>query len=579
MKRWFLILGLGLVLVPCQARAQYPSSCPGGSATLVWSSTGAQFICSAQLFDVKAFGAKGTDAVDDGTAIAAAISASQNALTGSGNVYLPPGTYRVTSTITVPAGVHVYQAIGAEVHCVGLASGSACIDLAGNSAKWIGGGDGDGTLDNGRDPSISFVPTDAASILCTSCSSTSDGVRVSIPRADRTNLASSIISSGQVSGLYINMGGTGRDAVYTTSPHWSKFENLAGYNFAGNGFHLEGDLASPNNSGAAYHNRIDNIIMQAPHSNTSGAGCYLDAANGEISWNYFGTMRCSGNITNGGGNVGLLLKAGESGHDSLNQNNITVLYAGNTIDQLGSYGVELLAPGDWSAQTGGRISDTVFSSVLIEKIFSGTQGTCIGGQTGSGAGGTGIGGVVFSALTCSSHWGTTIDSANLGQHVTMGGSTNSGGGQPNIAIKGTVYGGNSAPLAINTSNIATASRQRMYGLNINPTFDDNGHSSVRHFIAAFTTGSAVRGEVFFGYQNHLTQSGNGVAGTCTFSSSTTCSVNFGYNFHFNPVVIITPINPGSETYKITSLSTSGFTVTASASVSTTVDYVIIGNPY
>src|SRR5205809_3798114 len=60
------------------------------------------------VFDVKRYGAKGNGATDDTAAIVAAIAAGGNAFDGSSAarvVYLPVGTYRITSTIEVPPNV------------------------------------------------------------------------------------------------------------------------------------------------------------------------------------------------------------------------------------------------------------------------------------------------------------------------------------------------------------------------------------------------------------------------------------------------------------------------------------------
>lgn len=55
------------------------------------------------FFNVKAYGAQGNGTSDDTTAITAANAAATAA--GGGNVYWPPGTYRVTAAINLPANV------------------------------------------------------------------------------------------------------------------------------------------------------------------------------------------------------------------------------------------------------------------------------------------------------------------------------------------------------------------------------------------------------------------------------------------------------------------------------------------
>lgn len=80
--------------------------------------TAALFDKGGQVYDVKAYGAKGDGSTDDTAAVAAAISA---AATG-GKVYFPAGTY-VTSTITLPSGVWLVGA-GYEATVVQLKAGT-----------------------------------------------------------------------------------------------------------------------------------------------------------------------------------------------------------------------------------------------------------------------------------------------------------------------------------------------------------------------------------------------------------------------------------------------------------------------
>jgi hypothetical protein len=67
------------------------------------SPTTLQVLAGNSFINVKAYGAQGNGVSDDTTAIVAA-NAAATAL-GGGNVYWPPGTYRVTAAINLPANV------------------------------------------------------------------------------------------------------------------------------------------------------------------------------------------------------------------------------------------------------------------------------------------------------------------------------------------------------------------------------------------------------------------------------------------------------------------------------------------
>jgi len=77
---------------------------------------------------------------------------------------------------------------------------------------------------------------------------------------------------------------------------------------------------------------------------------------------------------------------------------------------------------------------------------------------------------------------------------------------------------------------------------------------------------------------HINGGNKDVAGTCAFASGTTCSIAYSTSFNNIPVVVLTPVNPGSISFTLTSSNSSGFTITASVSNSLAVNYVAIGNP-
>lgn len=89
------------------------------------------------------------------------------------------------------------------------------------------------------------------------------------------------------------------------------------------------------------------------------------------------------------------------------------------------------------------------------------------------------------------------------------------------------------------------------------TFTDSGTNTVRRYVVKTGTGLQYGDEY----------------GTCTFAASTTCAITFTPSWVSAPVVFITPINPGAVTFTINSApTTSGFTITASASNSLVVNW-------
>lgn len=71
------------------------------------------FKSGAPWVDVKGYGAVGDNVTDDTTAIQNALTAA-GALTYGGAVYLPPGNYKVTATLTIPAKVR-FMGAGREI--------------------------------------------------------------------------------------------------------------------------------------------------------------------------------------------------------------------------------------------------------------------------------------------------------------------------------------------------------------------------------------------------------------------------------------------------------------------------------
>lgn len=98
------------------------STAPTTSQVLIYNGT--DWTPETQVFDVKAYGAKGDGTTDDTTAINDAISACVTA--GGGTVYFPAGTYLTSTGISVPnTQTGVYLCGAGEASTVVKASSSA----------------------------------------------------------------------------------------------------------------------------------------------------------------------------------------------------------------------------------------------------------------------------------------------------------------------------------------------------------------------------------------------------------------------------------------------------------------------
>ena len=69
-----------------------------------------------------------------------------------------------------------------------------------------------------------------------------------------------------------------------------------------------------------------------------------------------------------------------------------------------------------------------------------------------------------------------------------------------------------------------------------------------------------------------------VAGVLTFASGAAASFVYHSPYNFTPVVILTPVNPGSLVFKLTATSPTGFTVGSTGAAGASVNWVAIGNP-
>lgn len=385
------------------------------------------------------------------------------------------GAQTIASTVTI--GAYQILLLGPGTYtCTIVTASNPCWNLTGNTAKLIGLGSGN--AGSGTDPS-SNAASGITNLLC-SCGTTTDMIRVAIPSASRTSLNAAILFAPQVSGLWINMGGSGRRAVYVTSTHYADYFDIQGFNFVENGFEVEGDLASPNNSAEVYQNHFARIQMQPPASNTTGIAFHLNATNGEISWNTIENLRASGNISTGGGLKAVVLEAGASAAYSLGHNTIRNSYIANTSCQAGRYGLQFKAGGTYSSQSGGRIFDFTLYDTLIETLFACGSGVGAGGTDASDSpSGNGIGSISFINSGVTANWATGFDRANLGQSYTeISGFTNPGAGQPSFRISGTTFGANSVGIYNDSTMVAGSNSDSLFGANSSLSVNANGKTGV-----------------------------------------------------------------------------------------------------
>jgi hypothetical protein len=131
---------------------------------------------------------------------------------------------------------------------------------------------------------------------------------------------------------------------------------------------------------------------------------------------------------------------------------------------------------------------------------------------------------------------------------------------------------NDTYIGLDQGNVISANAQLAFGApvaisNYIANTGDNTNWGTRLNSSGFAVGT------------HLNQRASAnFAGTCVFSASASCSISYSTGFAQVPVVILTPVNPGSVTFTLTSTGISGFTVTASSSNSLTVNWLAIGNP-
>jgi hypothetical protein len=504
-----------------------------------------------QVYNVSAYG-------DAATALAAIPS------TG-GVLYFPDGNYTISSTLTSSHPVTVRLPCGTITANAQLFNGSS------NDIKFIGCGAGyPGSGDDVTPTGTTVIKAGASYPAATDM--------IYVGASSRSTYSSTELSGILIKNVSFDMNSNTGNPFRLVSSNYSQIEGVKAWNCVNCG-EVDGGLAGDPQGYASYHTTISHSQF-TPVASSTGTGFAFNAQNGEVTYIKIDNSWFSGNIVNGGSTDALLFEAGSAAADSIQNVSIDASYVGNPVCSSSSHGIRFEAPGDYQAATGGRITNVNIKDTLVERLFSCALGYPIAGTSGGSAGTAGLGSFHLDNVSAGSYWASNINSIDLGSGTVQTAGDQGGpmSSQPILRVGGAVFGNNSSGLNLDPDPQATADSDILYGLRLVPTFSDNSKTGVRHIIAEFSTGSSVRGDVDFGYSNHLTQSGNGIGGTCVFASATTCSVTYGYAFQSTPIVVLTPVNPGAVNFTLTSSSATGFTITASASNAITVNYVAIGNP-
>lgn len=433
-----------------------------------------------------------------GTDASAKIIAAINDLPASGGTVDArglEGAQAISTSIVIPKNVTVL--LGAATFTVASGVSTAACQLTGACARLIGLGAAQAT--GGGDPATNAA-LGSTNLVGSGLGSTVDMVRVAIPAGQRADLSSSILPSPVVSGIWINMGNSGRHGLYLTSVHTGLFRDVQVFNIAdgGNGIEFEGDLSTSTFLAECYYNVFEQIVVQPRASNVTGYGIHLNATHGELAWNTFRNIRSSGNIVTGGGLAAIFFETGTADQHSINHTDLNNCYFGNSTDAAGSYGVKLKATGTYPSQSGGRIVDLSIRDTLIERLFAATHGIAIGGVSSTGPdvrSGTGIGCVTLFNTGASANWAVaTIDRANMGQtYIEVGGFTNPGDGQPSYRISGTLFGSNAPGLYFDPTMIASANNDALFGVSSAFNVNANGKTGLNVYAHNMNWGTYTPG--------------------------------------------------------------------------------------
>jgi hypothetical protein len=353
-------------------------------------------------------------------------------------------------------------------------------------------------------------------VAASSLTSTVNAIMVQRPPSQRTNGVRARISGFTLEPLYINMNGVGNRAISTTSCVGCVIDHpvIDNANCSDGALYIEADLASPNHSAISYLFRIDTPIINIANGNTRCHALFLNASNGEMS--------------------------------QFHVNNLQATGCGTCPAGAGSDQVYVL--------TGPKGMDTFDSAIFENSNVQNAAGASTYGwkfvATGNFLGQTGgrIGTVLLVA-----------------PHVERIGQKTGGVAIGCVNASGEPDGTGCGAITL----ISPSANNFTTGI-------DYAHLGAEAVTLSDQTTPASGSLVLSSHINQVA-SGN-FSGTCTFASSTSCSITYSTAFNRTPTVFLQPVNPGSVVFALARSSRTGFTIAAGAPNSVTVNWQALGNP-
>jgi hypothetical protein len=236
----------------------------------------------------------------------------------------------------------------------------------------------------------------------------------------RATLASARLADFKLRDVFIDMGGSGRRAIYTTSCWDCEISYVEAINLNGDGgLYIEGGLVTDGGlDPGSYQYKLDHIYMQPLNNNTTTHPFFFDASNGEIAYITATFLRGDGPCCTGtfGGSDSYYVLTGSAAGDSFDQNNFNDMHGGNNA--TGAYGFKFVAQGNYNAGTGGRVYNIVLNNAQFERISLAASGTGIGCvDLTNTPNGTGCGAITAINLD-TNNWTTDQDDSHLGAVFT-----------------------------------------------------------------------------------------------------------------------------------------------------------------